>query len=242
MTVARVATRTRVEPGHRGAHLLDGILQHHFGILGHGDEETHPCPQQSSQPSVHARRLLLVVWPGGDRILGDEVAHRLRDSFLFRPLAGPPGRQVLLLPAHLPVVLRDARPQLAQALVDLFLQTLVLEVLRAAKILQVLLQHALVGVERPVALDGILDDFLQLHAGRVESDQDGLALHVGRQRPDVLALQHVRDLEDAVAMRGRGDLGGWHRSPRARSDRSPGRQRPRPARRLERRRRPVWTS
>ena len=75
-----------------------------------------------------------------------------------------------------------------------------------AKILERLQQHPLVGVERPVAPNGVLDDVGHFHAGGIERHQYGLALDLVRQRADVFALEHLRHFEHGIPVCGRGDF------------------------------------
>ena len=71
---------------------------------------------------------------------------------------------------------------------DLVLGLAILVGRPGGQFVQVLLEHALVGVERAIAAHGVLDDLVDLHAGGIERHQDRLRLDLGRQRADVLAL------------------------------------------------------
>ena len=113
----------------------------------------------------------------------------------------------------------DSGAQLGEALIDFLFELLVLGGLLRAYLLEVFLEHPLEGVEGAIALHGVLDDLRDLHAGGVERHPHRPLADVGRQLHDVLAAQHLRDLEHGVAVRRRGDLGrgvdfrevGWSR-------------------------------
>jgi hypothetical protein len=42
-----------VELGESVAHLLDGFLEHHLGVLAEGDEETEPRFEHPAEPAEH---------------------------------------------------------------------------------------------------------------------------------------------------------------------------------------------
>src|SRR5688572_3530373 len=129
----------------------------------------------------------------GDGILRDEMAHGLGNALLLVLLPDLPGPQALHFPGDFLVVAFDAGPQLGLAPCDLLFELRVFGILLRAELFEILLQHPLVGVERPIAAYRVLDDLVHRYAGGVEGDQDGFALDLGRQRADVLALEHVRD-------------------------------------------------
>jgi hypothetical protein len=56
-----------------------------------------------------------------------------------------------------------------------------------------------VGIDGALAQRGILQDFVHLDAGRLERHQQGRALHLSGNAADVLAVQHLYYLADAVS-------------------------------------------
>ena len=84
--------------------------------------------------------------------------------------------------------------------VHLGLDLLVFLRLALGELLDRLLLDPLESIESAVAAHRVLDDLLQLHSRGVERQQDRAAFDVGRQVADMLALQHVGNLVDRVAV------------------------------------------
>ena len=105
------------------------------------------------------------------------------------------------------VVGLDLGAQLIEDAVRLLLQLLVLVGLLGLELIQGALLNGLERIDRAVAPDRVFDDFLQLHSRRVERQQHRTAFDLNRQGANVLALEHVRNLEDGEAVAGGRDFG-----------------------------------
>src|ERR1035438_9946410 len=134
-------------------------------------------------------------------ILTDKISDRFGDLLFFLLFLQPPAGEALFLPRNGFVVALDFRSLLGHILINLSLNLAVFFIFSRFQFVGRALLHALVGVKGAVAPNRVLDDVLNVHASSVERDQDRRLLHVRRQIANVLALQHLRDLEDRIALR-----------------------------------------
>src|SRR5687768_12422244 len=111
----------------------------------------------------------------GDGILRDEMAHGLGNALFLVLLPHLPGPQGFHFPEDLLVVALDAGSQLGLAPGDLLFELRVFRILLRTELFEILLQHALVGVERAIASHRVLDDLVHGDAGGIEGHQNGLA-------------------------------------------------------------------
>ena len=119
-----------------------------------------------------------------------------------------PGVEALLFLRHFIIVGLDARLVLFGQAVELILYLLIFLLLTGLKFIQCFLLDALETVKGAIALYGVFDNLFDLHAGGIEGQQNGAFFHLRRKRTDTVALEHLRDLHDGVAVRGRLNLGG----------------------------------
>src|ERR1022692_2012032 len=138
-----------------------------------------------------------------NRIFAGEIADRLGDLLFFLLFLQPPAGEAFFLPRNCFVVALDLRSLLGHIFIDLGLNLRVLLCLATFQFFGCALLHALVRVERAVAPNRILDDLLDVDARGVEGNQNRRSLHVRRQIPNALTLQHLRDLEDRISLRRR---------------------------------------
>src|SRR2546422_3867937 len=144
---------------------------------------------------------------GRDRVLGHEIRHRVGNSLLLPLLLEVPGVELVLVTRHIVVVGLNAGAVLRDDSLHLLLDPAVLLALLLLEVLDCPLLHALIGVQRAVALHSVLDDLLQVHPGGIEREQNRAPLHPRRKVANVLVLKHLGDLEDGVPVRRWMDLG-----------------------------------
>src|ERR1022692_744252 len=136
-------------------------------------------------------------------VLNDKIPDRVGNLLFFLLFLQPPTGEAFFLPRNCFVVALDLRSLLGDILIDLGLNLRVLLCLATFQFFGCALLHALVRVERAVAPNRILDDLLDVDARGVEGNQNRRSLHVRRQIPNALTLQHLRDLEDRISLRRR---------------------------------------
>src|ERR1700730_13520054 len=139
-------------------------------------------------------------------IFGDKIADRVGDLLFFLLFLQPPTGKAFFFPRYLFIIALDLRSLLGYILINLRLDLTVLFILACFQFFGSALLHPLVAVQRAIAPNRIVDDLLNVHARRVERHQNRRLLYVRRQIAKVLALQHVGDLEDRIALRGGRDF------------------------------------
>src|SRR6266853_5949353 len=141
-----------------------------------------------------------------NRIFGDKIADRLGDLLFFLLFLQPPTGKAFFFPRYLFIIALDLRSLLSHILINLRLNLTVFFILACLQFFGSALLHPLVPVQRAIAPNRILDDLLNVHARGVERHQNRRLLYVRRQIAKVLALQHVGDLQNRIALRGGGDF------------------------------------
>jgi peptidoglycan-N-acetylglucosamine deacetylase len=145
---------------------------------------------------------------GGDWVLRYEIRYGIGYFLFLLLLLKPPSVETLFLFTYFILIGLDARVVLLNQLVQLGLNLLIFAFLSRFQLVQRLLLHALETIQRAIALYGVFNDLFDFHARRIERQQDRVLLHFRGKRADALALQHLGDLHDGVAVLGRLDFCG----------------------------------
>src|SRR6266851_4275 len=134
------------------------------------------------------------------------MRYGIGDFLFLLLLLQPPAKEPLPLFGYRIGVGLNAGPVLGHQAIHLLLDLPAFFRLALLQLVQRFLLHALEGVQGAVAAHGVLDNFLQLDSGGVQSQQDRAAFYLGRQvkRSSILLaldaagvkLQEI--IEDAV--------------------------------------------
>src|SRR5437016_10258000 len=115
---------------------------------------------------------LCVNIAGRNRIFADKISDRVCDFLFFLLFLQPPASKTFLLPRYCVAIALDFGSLLGHVLINLRLDLAVLGRLLRFEFFDGALLYSLVGVQRAVPPNCILNNFLHVHARSVERNQD----------------------------------------------------------------------